>query len=97
MFSIEKSGSLNPKLSTKVKLDYEVTTQYSVVVVAQDIANQCHKSRALVQINVVDLNDNYPTFSKDEYTARIPENAQSGTLAIKVLLTFLLRTKTTCL
>ena len=52
VFSVQNSTS-NPKLSTKVKLDYENTTQYSVVVVAQDLANECHKGRALVQINVV--------------------------------------------
>ncbi len=86
VFSVQNSTS-NPKLSTKVKLDYENITQYSVVVVAQDLANECHKSRALVQINVVDLNDNYPTFKEDEYTARIPENTRNGTLVIKVLLT----------
>ncbi len=70
-----------------MKLDYENTTQYSVVVVAQDLANECHKGRALVQINIVDLNDNYPTFNEDKYTARIPEDAPSGTLVTKVLLT----------
>ncbi len=86
VFSVQNSTS-NPKLSTKVKLDYENTTQYSVVVVAQDLANECHKGRALVQINIVDLNDNYPTFNEDKYTARIPEDAPSGTLVTKVLLT----------
>ncbi|CAB3988505.1 protocadherin Fat 4-like [Paramuricea clavata] len=57
LFSVGKSNSV-PKLSTLVKLDYETSPKYSVVVVAQDLANQCHKSRALVKINVIGQNDN---------------------------------------
>ena len=80
-FSIEKS---NPKLSTKRKLDYEVTPEYNIVIVAQDLANQCHKSQARVHVNVIDQNDNFPTFPKSEYTASIAENAQQGTFLIKL-------------
>jgi hypothetical protein len=67
------------------------------VVVAQDLANPCHKSQAIIQINVIDLNDNYPTFQKKEYTAGIRQDAQKGALVIKVfakLIHFLLYVKT---
>ena len=54
------------------------------MVEAVDLANQCHKSRAMVQVNVIDKNDNRPTFPETEYTANIAENAQKGVLVIKV-------------
>ena len=82
VFSIEKS---NPKLSTKRKLDYEVATEYNIVIVAQDLADRCHKSRAMVHVNVIDQNDNFPTFLKKEYTASIAKNAPTGSFVIKVL------------
>jgi hypothetical protein len=75
LFSVGKSNSV-PKLSTLVKLDYETSPKYSVVVVAQDLTNQCHKSRALVMINVIDQNDNSPRFEKNEPTARTFKNAR---------------------
>jgi len=63
------------------------------VIVAQDLANQCHKSRAMVHVNVIDQNDNFPTFSKTEYNASIAENAPKGTFVIKVLRIFCLAQK----
>ena len=98
LFSVGETNSI-PKLATRVKLDYETSPKYSVVVVAQDLANQCHKSRALVQINVIDQNDNRPTFEKNKYTAMISENAQSDAFVIKVLILafFFFDTKTTSL
>jgi hypothetical protein len=84
-FSITKSGT-HPRLSTRGKLDYETTPQYSIVVEGQDKANKCHKSRAMVQVNVIDVNDNFPTFKTKGYTARVPENAQRGAFVIKVFM-----------
>ena len=86
VFDISDSSPY-PKLSTKRKLDYEVTQEYSIVIEAVDLANQCHKSRAMVQVNVIDQNDNAPTFSKAEYTANIAENAQKGVSVIELVAT----------
>ncbi|XP_028398110.1 fat-like cadherin-related tumor suppressor homolog [Dendronephthya gigantea] len=76
-FSIKGSS---PEISTKIRLDYETTQQYRLVIVADDVNDVCHKSRALVDINVIDVNDNAPTFARSQYTASIDENAQSGAL-----------------
>ena len=85
VFEVEKSPNADPKLSTRVKLDYETTQQYSVVVIGKDVDNECHKSRALIQIDVIDVNDNSPKFGQNEYTASIPENAQKGAHVEKVI------------
>ena len=53
--------------------------------IAKDLANECHKSRAVIQIDVLDANDNAPEFGKNEYTATISENAQKGALVEKVM------------
>ena len=82
-FRIAKSNT-HPKLVKKRKLDHAITSHYSVVVIAQDLANQCRKSRAIVQINVIDPSDIYPIFKKKEYTASIPRNAKKGAFVIKV-------------
>lgn len=84
LFSVTKTPNAGPKLSTLVALDYETSKQHSVVVIAKDVANECHKSRAVIQIDVLDANDNSPEFGSDEYTASIAENAQKGTLVKKV-------------
>ena len=85
-FSVVDSSPY-PKLSTKRKLDYEVQQEYSIVIEAVDSVNQCYKSRAMVQVNVIDKNDNPPTFSKTEYIANIAENAQKGVSVIKLVAT----------
>ena len=53
--------------------------------IAKDLANKCHKSRAVIQIDVLDANDNAPKFGKNEYMATIAENAQKGALVEKVM------------
>ena len=70
-------------------LDYETAKKHTVVVVATDTLNRCHKSRALVIVNVIDINDNSPKFDKNSYTASVPENSRAGTQVIKVMLAFL--------
>lgn len=41
-------------------------------------------SRALITVDVLDVNDNAPTFDQDSYTAVIPENAAVGVSVINI-------------
>jgi len=41
-------------------------------------------SRALVTIDVLDVNDNAPSFEQDSYTAVIPENAPVGISVVNI-------------
>lgn len=44
-------------------------------------------SRALVTIDVLDVNDNAPSFEQESYTAVIPENAPVGISVVNVTAT----------
>ena len=78
-FELRTTNNVADIWTTK-ELDRETVSQYNLVVVAQDAANKCHKSRTLVVVNVEDENDNSPRFTENLYKADIKENAQSGTV-----------------
>lgn len=40
--------------------------------------------RALVTVDILDVNDNTPSFPQDSYTAVIPENAPSGISVVNI-------------
>ncbi|XP_064636324.1 cadherin-related tumor suppressor-like [Lineus longissimus] len=63
-------------LTTTGGLDREQVASYNLVVEASD---GVHKSTAIVYVNVKDVNDNAPTFSKPSYSFDIPENTPKGT------------------
>ena len=44
-------------------------------------------ARALVTVDVLDVNDNAPTFPQDSYTAVIPENAPTGISVVNITAT----------
>lgn len=44
-------------------------------------------SRVLVTIDVLDVNDNAPSFEQDSYTAVIPENAPMGISVVNITAT----------
>ena len=84
-FAVRNGSNGAPIVSTTRKLDYEKNKQFSVVIEATDEKNICHKSRAVLLINVLDVNDNAPIFEKAKYQARVSEKAQKGTLVEKVI------------
>ena len=77
----------SPSIYTTKRLDRETTAKYSLVIVAVNEANKCHKSRTNVIINVKDENDNAPKFTKDSYEATVYENTQLGAIITRVLAT----------
>lgn len=44
-------------------------------------------SRALVTVDVLDVNDNAPSFEQESYTAVIPENAPIGISVVNITAT----------
>ena len=67
------------QIVTRVKLDREEQSEYRLVVLAADSSpTNPRQSSVNVTINVDDMNDNSPLFSKDLYTVYIPDNAQAG-------------------
>ena len=61
--------------STK-PLDRETVSLYKLVVQAEDVSDRSRLAQADVDINIGDVNDNSPLFSKDTYQVTVRDNAQ---------------------
>ncbi|XP_059189827.1 protocadherin Fat 4 [Centropristis striata] len=71
-FSISSSG----EFSTRVKLDYdEAPHNYSVEI---SISDGVTSDRAVVEVQVNDVNDNSPVFTSSSVTKSVPEDAEVG-------------------
>ena len=69
-FVISPSGQVN----TSASLDLESIPSYDLVIQARDHGTPAKTSVAQLRINVLDRNDNFPVFSKPEYSVAVPEN-----------------------
>ncbi|XP_019730296.1 protocadherin alpha-3-like [Hippocampus comes] len=78
-----KDGKI-PILVVKKSLDRETTGHLTLVLTAQDGGKPAKTGEMNILINVLDVNDNVPVFSKDVYSVRLQENAASGTTVIQV-------------
>ena len=72
-------------------LDYELMSEYDIVVEAFDIPSTA-ESMSLsslfdIKVIVTDENDNPPVFSQTTYTAQIPELSDTGTFVVQLLAT----------
>nr|XP_022907030.1 cadherin-99C-like [Onthophagus taurus] len=62
------------EITTNKALDFETTKNYQFVVTAKDGALDPRIATATVTVNVLDVEDELPVFSKDQYEATVPEN-----------------------
>jgi hypothetical protein len=65
--------SLTGTVYSNSVLDYELTKSYSFIIVATDNDDHSLSSSITVTININDINDNIPVFSRDIYSATISE------------------------
>lgn len=71
-------------------MDRERQSVLRFYVVASDMPQggaEQRSSRALVTIDVLDVNDNAPSFEQESYTAVIPENAPVGISVVNITAT----------
>lgn len=66
-------------------LDYEVCKDFFLKVEAVDGGTPPLKTSTIVTIEVMDINDNAPSFSEDIYNVLISEDAAIGETVIRVL------------
>ncbi|XP_061786142.1 protocadherin alpha-6-like [Nerophis lumbriciformis] len=78
-----KEGKI-PILVVKKSLDRETTGHISLVLTALDGGKPPKIGDMNILINVLDVNDNAPVFSKDVYSVMLDENAPIGTTVIQV-------------
>ena len=90
------SGNLNGvfsitsgNLTLKTKLDHETQSNYNLIITASDnpTSGAPKSSTLAVNVNVIDVNDNKPTFSQASYVLEVPDNAAIGTAAVTVTAT----------
>lgn len=75
--SDDRHFRINPNsgdIFTAVALDYERTKEHTFVVTAKDKAPNARLSTATVTVEVLDLQDELPTFAQPVYSVSVPEN-----------------------
>uniref|UniRef100_A0A1A8RZ41 Protocadherin 2 alpha c n=1 Tax=Nothobranchius rachovii TaxID=451742 RepID=A0A1A8RZ41_9TELE len=78
-----KDGKI-PILVLQKPLDREAAQSHSLVLTALDGGKPPKSGQMAIVINVLDVNDNIPMFSNDDYSATLIENAVVGTAVIQV-------------
>ena len=74
-------------ISTTKKLDRETRSSYRLTVLGQNADNRCHKGRAVVLVDVEDVNDNSPVFPQGSYSATVSEEKPANTFVAMVTAT----------
>ncbi|XP_067876522.1 cadherin-23 isoform X3 [Heterodontus francisci] len=64
------------------RLDFEATRRYTLTVIAKDGGGE--ETTGRVRINVLDINDNVPTFQKETYLGTIRENEAAPVQVVRV-------------
>ncbi|XP_078387064.1 cadherin-23 [Cetorhinus maximus] len=64
------------------RLDFEATRRYTLTVIAKDGGGE--ETTGRLRINVLDINDNVPTFQKETYLGTIRENEAAPVQVVKV-------------
>ncbi|KAM3664871.1 protocadherin gamma-B5-like [Ammospiza maritima maritima] len=77
-------ASNQPVLVLETALDREKQSSFDLVLTAVDSGEPARSGTVQVRINVTDLNDNAPVFSKGVYEARVAENLPAGSLVLRV-------------
>nr|XP_042696654.1 protocadherin beta-16-like [Chrysemys picta bellii] len=77
-------GSKYAELVLEKQLDREKQAQLMLILTAADGGLPQRTSTALIRVNVLDNNDNFPQFSQSVYKVQLMENSPRDTLVIKV-------------
>ena len=80
-FSIDQGG----KMTVTAELDREATETFELTVKAETEATPSLVAYTHVTIQVMDINDNRPSFESDPYTISIAENTAVGAKVIQVV------------
>ncbi|XP_055141866.1 protocadherin gamma-A2 isoform X24 [Symphalangus syndactylus] len=77
-FKLEKSVDNYYRLVTTRALDREQFSFYNITLIAKDGGNPSLSTDAHILLQVADVNDNAPAFSRTSYSTYIPENNPRG-------------------
>uniref|UniRef100_A0A8B9RS20 Cadherin-23 n=1 Tax=Accipiter nisus TaxID=211598 RepID=A0A8B9RS20_9AVES len=78
-FSLDKDTGV---ILLTARLDFETTQRYTLTIIARDGGGE--ETTGRVRINVLDVNDNVPTFQKEAYLGALRENEPSVTQVVRL-------------
>ncbi|KFQ25395.1 Cadherin-23, partial [Merops nubicus] len=78
-FSLDKDTGI---ILLTSRLDFETTQRYTLTIIARDGGGE--ETTGRVRINVLDVNDNVPTFQKEAYLGALRENEPSVTQVVRL-------------
>lgn len=90
LYNFTGSFNLLFQITANTTLDRERQSVLRFYVVASDMPQggaEQRSTRALVTIDILDVNDNAPVFPQESYTAVIPENASTGVSVVNITAT----------
>lgn len=64
------------------RLDFELIQRFTLTIIARDGGGE--ETTGRVRVNVLDVNDNVPTFQKDTYVGALRENEPSVTQLVRL-------------
>uniref|UniRef100_A0A8C2EV69 Cadherin domain-containing protein n=1 Tax=Cyprinus carpio TaxID=7962 RepID=A0A8C2EV69_CYPCA len=80
----ESDGDKLPFLVLKKAVDREITTTYKLLLTAVDGGNPPRSGTLNITINILDINDNRPVFSRETYSVTLSENSVIGSMVVRV-------------
>ena len=80
----DREGVLRLDLQVNGFLDREAVDSYKLIIEAQDGGSPALKGTMMVNVTILDLNDNPPSFLQQRYYATVPENVTLGASVIQV-------------
>ncbi|KAM8959435.1 protocadherin gamma-B6-like [Lycaon pictus] len=87
MVRVNSDGGKYPELSLEKLLDREEQRSHRLILTALDGGNPSKSATTAIEIFVRDANDNFPVFSKNEYTISVSENLPPGSSVLQVTAT----------
>ena len=81
---IEFSGQFVISVKNNKRLNFEETNAIEFTVVARELSLNKLTASAIVTVNLIDENDNAPTFDRDRYEVQVHESVKPGTVILKV-------------
>ncbi|KAM4586865.1 protocadherin gamma-C5-like [Fundulus diaphanus] len=86
-FKETKNGKAVPELVLEKPLDREKNALHQVLLTALDGGAPAKSGTCKIVITVLDVNDNFPVYSENEYKVSLKENSTEGTFVIKLAAT----------
>ena len=79
-----QDGTFELNVVLEEPLDYEKETHYPLTIAAYDGEASTNRGVLFVDVEVLDINDNSPVFTKDNYSANVSEDMPVDSVVVKV-------------